>query len=145
MSAIQLNTTERKLIAECRSRFYTIMEAIILALGFEQASLSAVRQELERKGKLVETVGISAKRVVGLRTMADTLMRKMDRQRERALDTESAAFRAYFRHVMSTFKEALSVVGARPELTEAVFSKFAAMTTDPQWEAEAKARIRQAT
>jgi hypothetical protein len=121
-----------------------LMGAIILALGEEQASLAYVRQELERSGKLADTASISTRRVQGLKTMADTLQKKMDRNRERSLNTDSPAFRAYFSHVMGTFKEAMAAVGSRPEMIETVFSKFAAMSSDPAWEAEARARIRSA-
>lgn len=121
-----------------------LMGAIILALGEEQASLAYVRQEAERKGKLADTAGISARRIQGLKTLADTLQKKMDRNRDRSLNTDTPAFRAYYSHVMGTFKEAMSAVGARPEMIETVFAKFAALQSDPAWEAEAKARIRSA-
>jgi len=121
-----------------------LMTAIILALGEEQASLAFARKELERSGKIAETANISTRRVQGLKALADTLQRRIDRNRERSFNPESPAVQAYFSHVMSTFKEAMSAVGSRPEMIETVFAKFAALTSDPTWEAEAKARIRSA-
>jgi len=116
-----------------------LLQAIIMGLGEEAASLKFERLEAAREGK--DTSGLSSKRVQALRATAETWLKRMDQLTTRNIDMESPAFAVLFRQIMDTFREAMNFAHLRPEQIETVFSRFSNMVDD-DWKDEAKTRMK---
>jgi hypothetical protein len=116
-----------------------LLQAIIVGLGEEAASLKFERTEAAREGK--DTSGLSSKRVQALRATADTWLKRMDQLSARSIDMESPGFGILFKIIMDTFREAMNSAKLRPEQIETVFAKFSSMVDD-DWKNEAKIRMK---
>ena len=118
-----------------------VLHEVIVGLSEEAASLKFERDEAAREGK--DTSGLSAKRVLALRAVGDTWLKRMDQMAGKLIDMESPAFHTLFKHMMDTFREAMNASKLRPEQIETVFAKFSAMTSE-EWKVEAKNRMKNA-
>lgn len=118
-----------------------VLHVIMLALAEEQASIRAERVEAERNGK--ETSSFSVRRLNALRAVVDTWLRRKDQTASKDLDFKSPGFRAVFRYIMETFKEALDSCGVTPGMAQTVMARSGKMFDD-DWEKEAKNRAKRA-
>jgi len=116
-----------------------VLQAVIIGLGEEAASIKFEREEADREGK--DTSGISSKRVSALRATAETWLKRMDQLTAKTIDLDSPGFNVLFKHIMDTFREAMNATKLRPEEAEAVFTKFSDMVDD-DWKVEAKNRMK---
>ena len=116
-----------------------LLQAIIVGLGEEQASLKFEREEAAREGK--DASGLSSKRVQALRATAETWLKRKDQLTSRTIDLESPGFAVLFKMIMDTFRESMNAARLRPEQVETVFAKFSSMV-DEDWKNEAKTRMK---
>jgi len=116
-----------------------LLQAVIIGLGEETASLKFEREEAAREGK--DTSGLSSKRVLALRATADTWLKRMDQLSAKSIDMDSPGFNILFKIIMDTFREAMNATKLRPEQVETVFAKFSSMVDD-DWKNEAKIRMK---
>ncbi len=116
-----------------------VLHQVIAAIGEEAASMGFERMEAERKGE--STIGVSSKRVVALRSVADTWLKRQEQLAERLIDLDSQAFKVLFRYIMDTFRESMTSTHLRPEQVDTVFARLSTMLND-EWEAEAKNRMK---
>jgi hypothetical protein len=116
-----------------------LLQAIIVGLGEESASLKFEREEAAREGK--DTSGYSTKRVQALRATAETWLKRMDQLTAKSIDLDSPGFGILFKFIMDTFREAMNGAKLRPEQVETIFAKFSSMVDD-DWKVEAKGRMK---
>ena len=116
-----------------------VLHQVIAAIGEEAASMGFERAEAERKGD--STIAVSSKRVVALRSVADTWLKRQEQLAERTIDLDSPGFKVLFRYIMDTFREAMTSTNLRPEQVDTVFARLSTLLSD-EWEAEAKNRMK---
>lgn len=119
-----------------------VLHEVLIGLSEESASLKFERDEAAREGK--DTSGLSSKRVLALRAVGDTWLKRMDQLSGKLIDLESPAFLAVFKHMMETVREAMTASKLRPEQIESVFAKFSASAGSDEWKTEAKNRMKNA-
>ena len=118
----------------------SVVYALLAALGEETASLKFEREEAERLGE--STASLSVKRVHALTALANTWLKHKDQLLVKEVDLKSLSFQAVARFMMETFKEAMLDTGMRVEMVESVFAKASMAMAKPDWESEAKARMK---
>lgn len=116
-----------------------LLQAIIVGLGEEAASLKFERTEAAREGK--DTSGLSSKRVQALRATAETWLKRIDQLSTKTIDLDSPGFGNLFRFMLETLREAMNAAKLAPEQVETVFAKFSSMV-DEDWKNEAKTRMK---
>lgn len=116
-----------------------VLQEVMAQLAKEAASLGFERHEAERKGK--DTGIISGRRVIALKAVGDTWLKRKEQVALKGLDLDTPAFQAVFKFILETFREAMGNAGLRPEMAETVFNKFSQSVTD-EWKAEAAERVK---
>ncbi len=116
-----------------------LLQAVIIGLGEEAASIKFEREEAAREGK--DTSGLSSRRVQALRATAETWIKRMDQVMAKTIDLDSPGFGILFKFMMESLREAMNAAKLRPEQVETVFAKFSSMITD-DWKNEAKTRMK---
>jgi hypothetical protein len=117
-----------------------VLQQVALGLGTEAASLAFERLEAERGGK--DTSAISTRRVKALTALGDTWLKRKDQIIHKGLDLNSPAFQAVLTFVMETVKTSMEEAGERKEMVETIFAKIANKMNAPEWEGEAKNRMK---
>lgn len=117
-----------------------VLKEVLKGLTDEVASLIFERAEAERNGK--DTSQISVRRIGGLKSVAETWLRRKDQITNKSVDPSSPGFKAAASFILQTMKEAMLASGLRPEMVQSVYAKFGSMTAADSWEAELKAAIR---
>jgi hypothetical protein len=117
-----------------------VLHEVLMGISEEVGSLAFERLEAERKGE--ETSQISVRRIQGLKSVAETWLRRRDQLGAKSIDIESPAFQAAMQFVLETMKSAMVSVEVQPELIQTIFSKFAVLTKKESWEPELKTRIK---
>lgn len=116
-----------------------VLQAVIVGLGEEAASLGFERSEAARNGK--DSSSYSAKRVQALKAVGETWLKRMDQLVTRSVDMDSPGFKVLFKFVIDTFREAMAAGAIRPEQIDTVFAKLGEMIND-DWYSEAKSRMK---
>lgn len=116
-----------------------VLHEVLVGLSEEAASLRFERDEAAREGK--DTSGLSAKRVIALKAVGDTWLKRMDQMSGKLVDMDSQGFQALYGLLMETMRTAMTATKLRPEQVETVFAKFASLVDD-DWKVEAKNRMK---
>ena len=116
-----------------------VLQQVMVGISEEVASLGFERTEADRRGK--DTSVLSQRRVIAMRALADTWLKRKEQVATRGIDLDSPAFELVFGYIMETFKNALQGAKARPEMIETVFAKFAQLVNE-EWKAEAQIRMK---
>jgi len=117
-----------------------VLQHIMVGISEEAASLAFDRKEAERNGR--DTGTLSHRRILAMRALGETWLKRREQVTARGIDMESPAFESVFGYTMETFKDALVAAKARPEMIETVFAKFAQMINNDEWKDEAKRRMK---
>lgn len=115
-----------------------VLNQVLLAIAEEAASIRFERQEAERNG--TETSTLSMRRVMALKAIGDTWIKRKEQIQHQAVDMDSPAFQELFKYISETFSRAMAAAGVRQELMDSVFSQFAKLLDD-DWKREAKTRM----
>lgn len=126
------------LAAEATPESAEVLNQVLLAIAEEAASIRFERQEAERNGE--ETSSLSMRRVMALKAIGDTWIKRKEQIQHAAVDMDSAAFQELFKFISETFSRAMTAAGVRQELIDAVFSQFSKMLDD-EWKREANTRM----
>jgi hypothetical protein len=118
-----------------------VLHQVMIQLAEEAASLKFERAEAERRGD--STSNISQRRARILQAVGDTWLKRKAQLVSQGLNLDGPEFSAVFTLVSETFKESMLESGARPEMVETVFAKFAGKLSD-EWKSEAKRRMKEA-
>jgi hypothetical protein len=116
-----------------------VLHQVMIQLAEEAASLKFERAEAERKGD--GTSNISQRRARILQAVGDTWLKRKAQLTTQGLNLDGPEFQAVFSLISETFKDSMLEAGARPEMVETVFAKFAGKLTD-EWQVEAKHRMK---
>jgi len=108
-----------------------LLSKVIEGLAEESASLAFERSEAERKGE--STAQLSSKRVLALKAVGDTWLKKKEIIASKGVDLDSPAFKIVFSHIAETFRKACDIAGVRPEMSESVFAEFGRLVDDSEW------------
>jgi hypothetical protein len=119
----------------------SVLHQVMIQLAEEAASLKFERAEAERRGD--STSNISQRRARILQAVGDTWLKRKAQLVSQGLNLDGPEFSAVFTLVSETFKESMLESGARPEMVETVFAKFASKLSD-EWKLEAKRRMKEA-
>lgn len=133
-----LRTDPVILAAEATPESAEVLNQVLLAIAEEAASLRFERQEAERNGE--DTSSLSVRRVMALKAIGDTWIKRKEQIQHQAVDMDSPAFQELFKFISETFARAMVNAGIRQELADSVFSQFAKMLDD-DWKNEAKSRM----
>lgn len=120
-----------------------VLHQVMIGLADEAASISFERREAERKGN--PTSQLSVRRVNALKSVADTWLRRKEQLVNQVVDLESAGFHTLFQFIAETFKGSMEESEIHPEMIKVVFARFSKRVGSPDWQAEAKARMRKNT
>jgi hypothetical protein len=126
------------LAAESTPESPEVLNQVLLAISEEAASLRFERTEAERNGEDSST--LSMRRVIALKAIGDTWIKRMEQIQNRAVDIDSQAFQELFKFISETFARAMVAADVRQELADSVFSNFAKML-DEDWKKEAHSRM----
>lgn len=116
-----------------------LLSKVIEGLAEESASLAFERSEAERKGE--STAQLSSKRVLALKAVGDTWLKKKEIIASKGVDFDSPAFKIAFAHIAETFRKACDIAGVRPEMSESVFAEFGRLVDDSDWVKEIQNKI----
>ena len=116
-----------------------LLSKVIEGLAEESASLAFERSEAERKGE--STAQLSSKRVLALKAVGDTWLKKKEVIASKGVDFDSPAFKIAFAHIAETFRKACDIAGVRPEMSESVFAEFGRLVDDSEWVKEIQNKI----
>ena len=139
VKAASLRTDPVILAAESTPESAEVLNQVLLAIAEEAASLRFERQEADRNGE--DTSAISMRRVMALKAIGDTWIKRKEQIQNQDIDLESQEFREVFKFISETFSRALVSAGVRQELSDTVFSHFSKMLDD-DWKNEAKSRMK---
>jgi hypothetical protein len=129
-----LRTTKRN------SESSKVLDAVLIGLAEEATSIKFEKEELERRGE--STAQLSHRRIMALKAVSETWLRKRELTgSDGAIDLGSKEFQALFGFIMETFRIACDDAGARPELVDTIFSRFAEAISDQDWVSDAKTRM----
>lgn len=126
------------LASEATPESAEVLNQVLLAIAEEAASIRFERQEAERNGH--ETSSLSMRRVMALKAIGDTWIKRKEQIQHQAVDMDSPAFQELFKYISETFSRAMTAAGVRQELMDSVFSQFAKLLDD-DWKREAKSRM----
>ena len=117
-----------------------VLDAVLIGLAEEATSIKFEKEELERRGE--STAQLSHRRIMALKAVSETWLRKRELTgSDGAIDLGSKEFQALFGFIMETFRIACDDAGARPELVDTIFSRFAEAISDQDWVSDAKNRM----
>lgn len=117
-----------------------VLDAVMIALAEEATSIKFEKEELERKGE--STASLSHRRVMALKAVSDTWLKKKELSGgSGGIDLGSKEFQVLFGYIAETFRRACDDAGARPELVDTIFARFAEAISDQDWASEAKTRM----
>jgi len=126
------------LAAEATPESAEVLNQVLLAIAEEAASIRFERQEAERNGE--ETSSLSMRRVMALKAIGDTWIKRKEQIQHAAVDMDSPSFQELFKFISETFSRAMTASGVRQELMDSVFAQFAKMLDD-DWKREANSRM----
>ena len=116
-----------------------VLHQVVLGIGEEAASLRWERMEAERKGEDSST--LSMRRVLALKSIADTFIKRKQQLQNQEVDLDSPAFQAILAFISETFALTLQEVGTRKEMVDTIFGTFS-KKLDDTWKAEAIRRMK---
>lgn len=116
-----------------------VLHQVVLGIGEEAASLRWERMEAERKGEDSST--LSMRRVLALKSIADTFIKRKQQLSNQEVDLDSPAFQTVLSFISETFALTLQEVGLRKEMVDTVFGTFS-KRLDDTWKAEAIRRMK---
>lgn len=99
-----------------------VLHQVVLGIGEEAASLRWERMEAERKGEDSST--LSMRRVLALKSIADTFIKRKQQLSNQEVDLDSPAFQTVLSFISETFALTLQEVGLRKEMVDTVFGTF---------------------
>lgn len=114
---------------------------LIQGMAQEAAVLEFERIEAQRHGQ--DILDHAARRARVLKSMADLTLKKRSMFQSGMIDMESPQFKALFKFILESFKEAMKESGARNELIESIFTNLV-KGLDDEWNQEAKRRMKEA-
>lgn len=117
-----------------------VLREVLKGLTEEVASLAFERAEAERNGR--DTSQISVRRIGGLKATAETWLKRKDQLTNKSVDPDSPGFKAAAGFILESMKEAMLASGLRPEMVQAVYSKFGQMSSTDSWDAELRSAIK---
>lgn len=127
------------LAAESTPESPAVLDQVMAGIAEEAASLRFERLEAERNGR--DTSAFSMRRVVALKAIGDTYLKRKEVIQNTILDLDSPSFQKVFGLISETFTRAMEEAGVREELSDSVIAKFRNMLDD-EWRAEAKSRMK---
>lgn len=121
-----------------------VLDAVMIGLAEEATNIKFEKEELERRGE--STSSLSHRRIMALKAVSETWLKKKELSGGGSgIDLGSKEFQALFGFIAETFRRACDDAGARPELVDTIFAKFAEIISDQDWASDAKARMSKIT
>lgn len=134
-----LRTDPVVLAAESTPDGAVVLDQVLAELAVESASMKFERQEAERNGK--ETSSLSMRRVVALKAIGDTFLKRKEVIQNQAIDLDSPEFQKIFSFFSETFTRAMIAAGIRQEAMDSALSNFSKLL-DEDWKNEARNRMK---
>jgi len=117
-----------------------VLDAVLIGLAEEATSIKFEKEEMERRGE--STAQLSHRRIMALKAVSETWLKKRELTGgDGLIDLGSKEFQALFGFIMETFRIACDDAGARPELVDTIFARFAEAISDQDWVSDAKNRM----
>ena len=134
------NDSIRK-ITEVSPNSVDLLHEIMSGMAEEQAALRAERMMLQKKG--IPYGNTSFRRIDGLKTLANTWIKRKEQLLTQQVDLESPAFAAILKFLTETVAEALEEAHVRPEQSQDFFFRLSKKLTT-EWKKELKNRMKNA-
>ena len=121
-----------------------VLNLALLQLAEQAALLKAMAEVSVEAGDYDHASKYALRTVNSLKSVAEAWLRQKDQLLSTSVDMNSPPARAYIQLIIQTMKKAMDATGVRSEQVDTVMGRFMSLVQDPEWEADAKNRMKNA-
>lgn len=121
-----------------------VLNLALLQLAEQAALLKAMAEVSVEAGDYDHASKYALRTVNSLKSVAEAWLRQKDQLLSTSVDMNSPPARAYIQLIVQTMKKAMDATGVRTEQVDTVMGRFMSLVQDPEWEADAKNRMKNA-